>query len=602
MRVGRISKTFAIALAAALALAGCTSTPPEPDNTPSPTVAATPVPGGKVTAVESAPFSSFNPGSTGADTDTNKRISVATHSGFNALDNTLKLVKNEQFGKYQKVSDNPLTIKYTINNGVQWSDGEPVTAADLMLEWAAKSGYFNSVTGTHYFNSAAGSSVLAQTSLPVVGDNGTSLTLKYTTPVAEWETALGSTVSVPAHIVAVRAGLKDADELNALFAKVPKGDKADPVATAATATAATAVPADPELLKVAAFWNTGFNTKVMPDPTLAVSNGPYLVRSIDADKSLVLTRNADFVWGTKPLLDSITLKYAATPAEQAAALLQGSVDIAAPAASLDLYEKLVAGKSAGVNVQSGQSLALDAAILNFKGIFAQATFRTAFLKTVPRQQITDALVKPLGGKSGPANTFLFASSQAPYKDAANNNGSKNFGGADIAAAKALLGGATPTVRVLYNRDDALSRAEFALIAASATLAGFTVTDSATDTAGWGHAVQTGDFDVLLSTNTIDPIGVQGIKSQFVSGQGGNVNNFANPEVDQLVKQLLAEVDPAKQITLKTQIEKQLWEAGYGIPLFQRVGIAATGSHVEGVSFSPAPESVWWDAWNWKRVK
>lgn len=602
MRVGRISKTLAIALAASLVLAGCTSTPPEPDNTPSPSAAATPVLGGKVTAVESAPFSSFNPGSTGADTDTNKRISFATHSGFNALDNNLKLVKNEQFGKYQKVSDNPLTIKYTINNGVQWSDGEPVTAADLMLEWAAKSGYFNSSTGTHYFNSAAGNSVLAQTGLPVVGDNGTSLTLKYTTPVAEWETALGSTVSVPAHVVAVRAGLKDANELNALFAKVPKGDKADAVTNGTAATAATAVPADPELMKVAAFWNTGFNTKVMPVPTLAVSNGPYLVRSIEPDKSLVLTRNADFVWGTKPVLDSITLKYAATPEDQAAALLQGNADIAAPAASMDLYDKLAAGKSAGVSVQSGQSLALDAAVLNFKGIFAQSTLRTAFLKTVPRQQITDTLIKPMGGKSGPANSFLFASTQAPYKDVANNNGSKDFGAADIAAAKALLGGATPTVRVLYNRDDALNRAEYALIAASATLAGFIVTDSGTDTAGWAHAVATGDFDVLLSSNKIDPVGVQGIKSQFASGQVGNVNNFANPEVDQLVKQLLAEVDPAKQVTLKTQIEKQLWDTGYGIPLFQRIGIAANGPHVEGVSFSAAPESVWWDAWNWKRIK
>ena len=43
----------------------------------------------------------------------------------------------------EKVSDNPLTVKYTINEGVKWSDGTPVTAADLVLQWAAFSGYYD---------------------------------------------------------------------------------------------------------------------------------------------------------------------------------------------------------------------------------------------------------------------------------------------------------------------------------------------------------------------------------------------------------------------------------------------------------------------------
>ena len=71
------------------------------------------------------------------------RFRYATHSGFNYIDNNLNVVKNEKFGKYEKVSDDPLTVKYTINDGVKWSDGAPVDANDLILQWAAYSGYYN---------------------------------------------------------------------------------------------------------------------------------------------------------------------------------------------------------------------------------------------------------------------------------------------------------------------------------------------------------------------------------------------------------------------------------------------------------------------------
>ncbi len=41
------------------------------------------------------------------------------------------------------MSKDPLTIKYTINDDAKWSDGVPVTAADLVLPWIAQSGKYN---------------------------------------------------------------------------------------------------------------------------------------------------------------------------------------------------------------------------------------------------------------------------------------------------------------------------------------------------------------------------------------------------------------------------------------------------------------------------
>ena len=67
----------------------------------------------------------------------------AAGDGFIYYDQDLNLINNDQFGTCTLDSLDPLTITYTINDGVTWSDGTPVDAADLLLEWAAESGVFN---------------------------------------------------------------------------------------------------------------------------------------------------------------------------------------------------------------------------------------------------------------------------------------------------------------------------------------------------------------------------------------------------------------------------------------------------------------------------
>ena len=48
-------------------------------------------------------------------------------------------MQNTSFGTYEVVNEDPLTVKYTVAEGVKWSDGTAVDAADLLLEWAALS-------------------------------------------------------------------------------------------------------------------------------------------------------------------------------------------------------------------------------------------------------------------------------------------------------------------------------------------------------------------------------------------------------------------------------------------------------------------------------
>lgn len=130
MRFGRTSKALGVAAVAALALSACaantgTETPEES--------AEGEATGGNIRVVEVNAFSSFNSNSSEGNVDINGKIAYATHSGFVYINNDLEVEKNEDFGTMEVLSEDPLSVKYTVNEGVNWSDGEPVDGGDLLL-------------------------------------------------------------------------------------------------------------------------------------------------------------------------------------------------------------------------------------------------------------------------------------------------------------------------------------------------------------------------------------------------------------------------------------------------------------------------------------
>ena len=119
-----------------------------------------------------------------------------TSSYFNYYDEDLNLAKNEDVGTYEVVSEDPFTVKYTVAEGVTWSDGVPVDAADLLMYWGAQNDMFDTVGGDAvetaedgtvdaggevYFDSSSPAMNLI-TETPKIGDDGRSLTLVYSEP------------------------------------------------------------------------------------------------------------------------------------------------------------------------------------------------------------------------------------------------------------------------------------------------------------------------------------------------------------------------------------------------------------------------------------
>ncbi|ALV42756.1 ABC transporter substrate-binding protein [Pseudarthrobacter sulfonivorans] len=585
MPLRRLIQVITGAVVAALVTSGCSASGGAP-----PVVVGETKRGGSVTVAEVNAFTSFNPFSADGNTDINTKIGHITHSGFYYVDDTEKVVRNEKFGRIEKISDKPLKVKYTVNEGVKWSDGEAIDAGDLLLSWAAGSGYFDDAdpeagTGTTYFSAAADKSGLAATALPEIGSDGRSITLEYAAPYADWEVAFD--VGLPAHVVAAKSGLNDEGDLVDLIKDAPRGDPKQPSVNA-------------PLKRVSDFWNSGFDTKTLPDdPAMYLSSGPYIVRDIVPDASVRLVRNRDYVWGAEPYLDDITVRFTGAASTAIAALRNGQADIIAPqpsAGTESLFDGLV---EQGNTVQRFSQSGYDHLDLNFSGPFANKDVREAFLKTVPRQEIVDDVVGGFVADAKPLDSHVFLPPHPKYPDTVKNNGSADYSDLDIQGAKSRLRDAAPTVRILYNRDNPNRVRAFSLIRDSARLAGFTVEDAGLGSSDWAKALGGGSYDAAILGSIGPGVGVSRVPQIFKTGGGSNFNGFSDGDADKAMEQLAGTTDLAKQDELLADIDKRVWESAYGLPLYQTTGTVAFSSRVTGIKPSSGPLGVWWNVWEWR---
>ena len=585
MPLRRLIKLISGAAVAALLLAGCSA-----GGGAVPVVVGEAKRGGSATVAEVNALSSFNPLSTDGNTDINSKVWYATHSGFYYVDESAKVVRNEKFGHYEKVSDQPLKVKYTVNEGVKWSDGEAVDAGDLVLAWAAGSGFFDDAdpvagTGTKYFSAASDTTGLATTVFPEIGGDGRSITLEYGSPYADWEVAFD--VGLPAHVVAAKGGLNDEEDLIETLRDSPRGDAKKPALNT-------------DLQAVSTFWNSGFDARTLPgDPAVYLSNGPYIVRDIVPGTSVTLVRNKDYVWGPEPYLDDVTIQF--TDSVQAAvdSLKSGRVDIISPqpsAGSEDLFSGL---ESQGIALQRFSQSGYDHLDLNFSGVFAEDKVREAFLKTVPRKEIVEGIVGELMPDAKPLDSHVFLPSHPKYANTVKDNGSSEYADVDIEGAVSLLEGATPTVRILYNRDNPNRVRAFELVRDSAALAGIRVLDAGQGSADWAQALGGGTYDAAILGWISTGVGVGRVPQIFRTGAGSNFNGYSDADADRVMEELSTTTDLAKQDELMAEIDKRVWESDYGLPLYQTTGTTAVAGRIAGVKSSGGPLGVWWNMWEWR---
>ena len=572
---------LAVAVTFALLAAGCTSAPVATGET--------------VTVATADALRSSNAQTVAGNTPADVDVAYLTNSSFVYYNAKPKLVRNTSFGSYRVVSNSPLTVTYTVNSGVTWSDGTAVDAADMLLAWASGRSRYNG-TGVNFHSVDAGGGLDLVKAVPKISNDGRSITLVYSKPFVDWRTAFE--IGVPAHVTYRLAypGTSPSDAKAAVISAI-QHDK-------------TAV-----LAKIALAWSTGFELRSMPaNRELLVSDGAYTVTDFTSS-GVTLSLNQNYSWGAKPSVSTIRVRFIPAAADQATALATGSVDVVSAQASAESVAALTA--LSGVTVTASVESTFEHVDLTFDnhGPFDAASYggdrqralavRQAFLATIPRQQILDTVVHPVDASAALDNSQTFLPGAPGYASSVANNGSARYSKVDIPGAKALLAAAgvrgPVTVRIAYSKDSARRVQEFALIAASASQAGFTVVDGGAAGDNFVTALGTGSYDASIFSWQFTGTEATASEAQLKSSANksvGNYNGYSNAATDRDWEKI--EVTPARsaQIPLLQHIDANAWNDGYGVTLYQFPDVTAVANRVHNVVNAPLSPSVFWNFWQW----
>ncbi|PKQ25868.1 MAG: hypothetical protein CVT64_07450 [Actinobacteria bacterium HGW-Actinobacteria-4] len=595
MKLGRSVKGIAIAAVATLTLAACAEESGIVENT-------------SVTAAWNQAFYSFNQNTTNGNATANANILYLTQQSFNYYNDDLELIPNTDFGTYELVSEDPLTVKYTIKDGVTWSDGVAVDAVDMLLHWAALSGNFNQGEAEYdaetgqiipsddvYFDTVAiGTGIELVTQTPEIGDDGRSLTLIYDEILVDWETIFTS-AGLPAHIIAQRAlDIEDAQEAkDAVLAAIQNADGA-------------------ALKPIADFWNTEFDHVSMPsDPGIVVGNGAYIVTDFVQDQYITLTaRTEGYVAGPQPSIETITVRFIPDPLASVQALANGEVDITLPQATTDVLE--AAQQLSGVTILNEPESVYEHVdlVFNGEGPFSAAAYggneetaklvRQAFLTALDVNEVIDRLIKPLQPNAEWNQSQIFLPGSPGYDEAIAANGSEAYGQGDADGAAALLeqaGVATPIdVCFLYGSNNTRRVNEYQLYAEQVSQAGFNLVDCGSET--WGSLLGSGTYDASLFAWQSTSTAVTASEATFRSNGGNNFTGYNNPAVDALYDELKVTFDADRQREILIEVETILWDDAYGITVFQFPGITIHNSDLGNIKPSPLSPQFFWNYWEW----
>ena len=528
-------------------------------------------------------FLSYNGLQSNTYTTYNSAVVDRMFSSFWYFGTDGSIIPNKDFGTYEKTSDDPLTVKYTISDDAKWSDGTPVTAGDFIVHWAANNDTIKAEGAeTPLFDSISFEQGKYIPEAPEGEADGKEFTVTYPEPYADWEILIST--ALPAHIVAKEAGMSFEELVTAAKEK------------------------DVEALTPAAeFWNDGwdFSPGELPDASLVPSMGPYKFKDggWQAGQSITLEANPEY-WGTPAATKELVLRFA-DPKTHVQALQNGDLDVIEPQATVDTLQQLE-GLGDDVNVQTGDQLTWEHVDYN-RGegsVFADSPeLREAFALCLPRQQIVDNLIKPIYADAQVMNLREVFPFQDKYQEVVDAAYPKEMDQPNIEKAKELVeksGVSTPTVRLGYQAGNQRRTETVALIKSSCDQAGFDVQD-ANSPVFFKEVMPAGDYDAALYAWAGSGQKASGANI-YQSDGAQNQQSYNNPEVDAAWDKLATSLDENEQLEQVKTIEKLLWEDFQAIPLYAHPGLVGHKADVANVRDTAAQSGALWNVEQWVRVQ
>ena len=604
MTITKRSKFAALALGLALVAGACSSDKKANDGTTAPTTPVTggdgttpptddtsaPPSGGEIIYAQEEEGLNYNNSTSTANSFANTVVLSLLQPGSFGLDDKLSYnLSTDLLESAEVTSTDPQTIVYKIRPEAIWSDGVAIDCKDYYLSWMSQNGLVsianpdytgpgsvdadgNEIPETLPVFDAAGSAGYDQVESVTCSDENRTVTTVYSAPFADWKGLFGN--FVPAHIIEANTGVADI-------------------------TAVDATVDSPEIEKIGAFWNTGFDGW---DPAIALSGAQYVIDSYTPDVSIVLVRNDKF-WGKPGELDTITLQTIVDGSAQAAALENGEIQAMQPQADPGIAAVLA--QAAGINFAPASGLVYEHLDMNVKNpIFADKAVRAAFAACVDRQDIIDKLVSPINPDAKPLNSVIFMPQQNGYEDRFSK-----YGTFDVAASKKLLegagwalggdgfyakGGQQLTFKISYKgiqrRSDTTQN-----VIASCKEAGFNIVEDS-DTKFNGTRLPISDYDVALFAWVGNPALSAATGVYSIDG-GGNYQGYINQKVTDQFIVANADLDEAKRLTEMSEIDQLILDDVWTIPLFQLPEMPAWSQNLSGPSFN-GPSGLLWNAAVW----
>ncbi|RKN11490.1 ABC transporter family substrate-binding protein [Streptomyces radicis] len=578
-RIGRTSRFVAAMLGGVLVLSACGGDDDDDGGEENQSGGT----GGTVTYGMAQPFQAYNNTTASANTVANGQVTQQVTSGFWTFGNEDgQLIENTEFGTYERTSEDPLTVDYTINEEAVWSDGESIDCDDILLWWTAQSGALDGLF------SAVGTQGVEDTTKPECEPGDKAFQLVYDTPFADWiynGPGHGNNTMLPAHVVAEQGGLSSEEFLAAL-----RDDDAE------------------ALQEAAAFFNEGWSIDgALPDPALIPSSGPYVITGYEAEQSVTLTRNENY-WGEPGAADTIVFRTIAEE-EQVAALQNGEVDIIEPQPTVDLANQITGASN--IESQVAEEYTYEHLDFNFnEGPFSDSLpLRQAFALCVPRETLVTNLIQPVVPDATVKDVRNIAPWDPGYDIAieASSDSLEELGTQDIEAARAILEaedaiGTEITFSTLDNqrRNDAGQ-----LITAACEEAGFEIEFTA-ELDFFDSRLPENRWDVAMFAWSGSP-SVAGWNSTYrtvgecsPTGKGNNNGCYSSEAMDTLLDEILVTSDLDEINRIAGEVEALAWEDLVTIPLYQHPGITAWNPAVQNVLPNPSQNGITWNADTWSR--
>jgi len=549
-----------------------------------------------------------------------------TGMGFNYYNDKKELIKNTVFGNYKviKNSKTDFRVQYTVNPGRVWSDGTPITGVDLLLSHVLGSDAYSIAAGLGdpadkktppAFNGLGYSSTYHKNIVgePVLSSDEMSVTLRYKSPIANWD--LYGPGPSPVHAMVLMAEGKT--ELQSVSANNAAKDRF----LAAYKSKDTAL-----LKKMGDVWSKDYTITTInksTNPLLLISNGGFMVDNAVPKTSLTMKLNPRYNSGPKMSgsIDTIVFKVITDGTAAVQALANGELDIYAGQATADAVAALK--KITNINVTGGEQAVYEhwdlhydsvegeppySGIFSVKGGAKAKALRQAFLLGLPRNEIMEKLIAPINGVTTPLCTTWVAPGTAAYDKICAVNGSafytRGTQESRNKSALALVQKFYPdalknpvTVNVLVPGGNARRAAQFALAKANLAKVGFNLVGDVQS--GWGGLLGNGKYDAFFFAWVSSSV-LQKQSCSVLETTGGSnyVMGYSNKVVDRVCEEL--DVAAKDSILLQKYItaDRALFADAVTLPVFVHPGVNAVNKNLKGVKPAPLSPQLTWNFWEW----